>query len=171
MLAARCLADYGITQGDCLLLCNGDGDLAREMQRGFLDMTELRITALYPSKDVVEQAQTRVRAAQQDGRITFRVGKIDAIPFPTASFDLVVGAGPMLIWSERQKAMRELHRILRPGGCALVGGQFVHMPTHRKVSSEMLRADARETDIPSIRVLDDMGQWVEIRKDGERKTK
>ncbi len=170
MLAARCLADYGINQGDCLLICNSDGELARAMQRGFLDMTEVRITALYPSEDVVEQARTRVHAAQQDGRVALRVGKIDAMPFPNASFDLVVGAGPMLIWSERKKAMRELDRILRPGGCALVGGQFVHMPAKRRVSSEILRADALKTGIPSIRVLDEKGQWVEIRK-GERQAK
>ena len=81
----------------------------------------------------------------------------------------MAGVGPLLIWSERQKAMRELHRILRPGGCVLVGGQYLHMPTNRRVSSETLRAEAQETGISSIRILDDMGQWVEIRKVGEKK--
>ena len=38
------------------------------------------------------------------------------------------------------------------------------MPDFRKVSSDTLRADAAKTRIPSIRVSDDMGQWVEIRK-------
>jgi hypothetical protein len=32
------------------------------------------------------------------------------------------------------------------------------------VSSETLRNDAAKTGITSIRVSDDMGQWVEIRK-------
>jgi hypothetical protein len=32
------------------------------------------------------------------------------------------------------------------------------------VSSESLRETAARTGIPSIRILDDMGQWVEIRK-------
>jgi len=143
--------------------------IVREMQQGFLEMTELRITALYPNEEVVEQARSRIRAAQHDRRITCRVGKIDSLPFPEASFDLVAGVGPVLIWSERQKAMRELYRILRPGGCAVVGGQYVHMPANRKVSSVTLRADAQETGIPSIRILDDMGQWVEIRKGGGEK--
>jgi hypothetical protein len=38
------------------------------------------------------------------------------------------------------------------------------MPDFRKVSSETLRDDAAKTGITSIRVYDDMGQWVEIRK-------
>jgi ubiquinone/menaquinone biosynthesis C-methylase UbiE len=170
MLVARCLADYGIAQGDCLLVCSGDGESTRGIQRDFLDMTGLKITALYSSAEVAGQARSRMAAAQQDGRITCRVGKIDALPFSEASFDLAVGAGPVLIWSDRQRAMRELYRVLRPGGRALVGGRYLQMPAARKVSSETLRQDARASGIPSIRILDEMGQWVEIRKDGEKKT-
>ena len=169
MLAARCLADYGIMRGDCLLICGSDGELVRALQHGFLDMTEFRITALYPQEEVAAQARSRIRAAQQDRRITCRVGKIETLPFAAASYDLVAGVGPMLIWSDRQKAMRELYRILRPGGCALIGGRYIHMPANRKVSSETLREDAQATGIPSIRILDDMGQWIEIRKEAEEK--
>ena len=60
--------------------------------------------------------------------------------------------------------MRELYRVLRDGGVALVGGQYRHMPEFRRVSSEKLRQDAASTGIQAIRVIDDMGQWVEIRK-------
>ena len=38
------------------------------------------------------------------------------------------------------------------------------MPKHRKVSSDALRTDAAKTGITSIRIIDDRGQWVEIRK-------
>ena len=38
------------------------------------------------------------------------------------------------------------------------------MPDSRKVSSEDLRTSAAKTGIPSIRVVDGMGQWVEVRK-------
>jgi ubiquinone/menaquinone biosynthesis C-methylase UbiE len=164
MLAGRFLADYGVTEGDCLLVCGGDGQMVQDLQQGFLELTELRITALYPSEKAAEQAQSRLKAASQDDRITCRVGKIDALPFPEASFDLVAGVGPVLIWTARQKAMQEIHRVLRPGGSALVGGRYVSMPANRRVSDETLRADARETGIATIQILNDMGQWVEIRK-------
>jgi len=60
--------------------------------------------------------------------------------------------------------MRELHRVLRPGGVALAGGMYRFMPDARKVSSDTLRREAARTGIPSVRVYDDLGQWLEIRK-------
>lgn len=38
------------------------------------------------------------------------------------------------------------------------------LPDSRKVFSEDLRASAVEAGIPMIRVVDDEGQWIEIRK-------
>ncbi len=165
MLANRFIADYAITKGKCLLICGSDGDLEQALQKGVVNMTELRITALYPSEKVVTGAEKRVRAAKLTNRITCKVGRIDPLPFDAASFDLVAGVGPVLIWEkDRGKAMSEVHRVLRPGGAALIGGRFLHMPEGRRVSSESLRDSAAKTGIRSIRVYDDMGQWVEIRK-------
>lgn len=86
------------------------------------------------------------------------------MPFEAESFDPVAGVGPVLTWTDRPKAMRELYRVLRRGGAALVGGQCRHTPEFRRVSSETLRQDAASTGMQAIRVIDDMGQWVEIRK-------
>ena len=165
MLAGRIVADYAITEGDCLLLCRGDGGLEQALQQGLLDITNLRITALYPSEKVLEQAAERIRKAGIADRITCKTGTVGALPFDEASFDLVAGVGPILNFEkDKAKAMREIHRVLRDGGAALVGGKFLGMPDKRKVSSESLRETAAATGIPSIRVFDDMGQWVEIRK-------
>jgi len=165
MLAERFVADYAITEGACLTICGSDGGLQQALQRGLLDATRLQITALYPSEKVAKQAEQRIRKADLAKRITCKTGRIGALPFDEASFDLVAGVGPMLIFEkDKAKAMREVYRVLRTGGAALVGGKFLGMPDHRKVSSETLREIAAATGIPSIRVIDDMGQWVEIRK-------
>jgi ubiquinone/menaquinone biosynthesis C-methylase UbiE len=93
------------------------------------------------------------------------VGRISALPFEEGSFDLIAGVGPVLIWEkDKAKAMREIYRVLRPGGAALVGGKYLGMPSFRRVSSETLRKSAAKTGISSIRVYDNMGQWVEVRK-------
>jgi ubiquinone/menaquinone biosynthesis C-methylase UbiE len=164
MLAMRIVADYAITKGDCLLVCANDKGGAPALQQGFLETTELQITALYPSEKVAGEAEKRIGEAKLTGRIACKVGTLDSLPFEEASFDLVAGVGPVLIWGERQNKMREIFRVLRPGGAALIGGRYLGMPDFRKVSSETLRDDAAKTGITSIRVYDDMGQWVEIRK-------
>ena len=165
MLADRFVADYAITEGDCLVICRGDGGLEQGLQKGLVDVTNLKITALYASEKAAKAAEKRIRKAGHAERIICKVGAIGELPFDEASFDLVAGVGPMLIFEkDKAKAMREVYRVLRTGGAAMVGGKFLGMPDHRKVSSETLRRAAAATGIPSIRVYDDMGQWVEIRK-------
>ncbi len=165
MLANRFVAEYAISEGRCLLICGADGGLQQAMQRGFLNVTDLEITALYPSRGVADQAEKRIREANEAGRITCAVGTIESLPFEESSFDVVAGVGPILIRAkDKVKAMRELHRVVRPGGVALVGGKYLGMPAAFRVSTASLRRTAAETKIPSIRVYDDMGQWVEVRK-------
>lgn len=165
MLAHRFVADYGVEGGDCLLVFGGGhGDEQQAMMEGFLEMTDVKITAIYTKPEAAAQAEARIRAAKLEERVTCKVGGIEDLPFDEGAFDVIAGAGPMLIFADRPKAMKELFRVLRDGGVALVGGQFRGMPEFRKVNSAILREDAAKTDIPSIRISDDMGQWVEVRK-------
>ena len=165
MLAGRFIADYGIAKGKCLLICGSDGGLQQALQRGFTELTDMEITALYSSKKVADEAAERIRKAKLADRIRCEVGSLASLPFEGAGFDAIVGVGPVLVFQkDKAKAMRELHRVLRNGGAAMVGGKFLHMPASRKVSSEALRKIAAETGISSIRVIDNMGQWVEVRK-------
>ena len=165
MFAERVVADYAITEGACLLICKGDGELEQGLQQGLLEATNLKITALYPSKEAADQAEKKIRGAAHAGRIEYKVGSLAALPFAESSFDLIAGVGPVLIWEkDKAQAMREVYRVLRSGGAALLGGEYRSMPDFRKVSSDSLRESAAATGIPSIRVIDDMGQWVEVRK-------
>jgi len=135
------------------------------MQQGFVEITNLKITALYPSEKVAKEAWQRIAKANLNDRISCKVGKLDdGLSIAAESFDLIAGIGPVLIWGDREKKMREIYRILRPGGAALFGGKYLGMPDFRKVSSKDLRTSAANTSISSIQVNDNMGQWVEIRK-------
>jgi len=164
MLASRFIADYNLIEGKCLLICTSDGGLQKDLQQGFVELTDMQITALYPSQKVADEATSRIAEAKLSERIACRVGNVHDLPFEKTSFDAVVGVGPILLWGDREKGMSEVYRVLRPGGAALIGGKFLGMPESRKVSSAALRASAAKTRIPSIRVLDNMGQWVEILK-------
>jgi len=165
MLAGRLVADYGITEGRCLLICRGDGGLEQTLQNGLLDITRLAITAVYPQEKLAAGARERIAKAGHGARITVKVGTIDVLPAKAGTIDLVAGVGPVLVFhKDKVRAMREVHRVLADGGAALIGGRFLHMPAQRKVPSEALRKIAAGTHLPGIRVIDDMGQWVEFRK-------
>jgi len=164
MLASRLVATFGITKGRCLLVCLNDGEATQGLQEELLEITELAVTALYSSEKARDAARKRISAAKLDERITCETGNLETLPFKDGAFDLVAGAGPMLLWGDREKKMREVYRVLRPGGAACIGGRFLGLPESRQVSSEDLRASAAKTGLTSIQVVDDMGQWVEIRK-------
>jgi len=165
MLVNRFIADYAVTAGSCLVICRSDGGLEQGLQRGFIENTDLRLTAMYASQAECDKAIARIREANLADRVTCVVGKIGDMPFESGAFTLVAAVGPVLIFEkDKAGAMGEVHRVLAPGGAALIGGRFLGMPKHRKVSSDVLRKIAAATGLPGIRISDDMGQWVEIRK-------
>lgn len=164
MLGGRVVADYGITEGRCLLVSIRDGHLEQTLQRELCKLTDLAIVVLYPTEKVADAARSRIRKEGLDGRIECRTGTLDTLPLEDESVDLVVGVGPVLIWGDRQKKIGEIYRVLRQGGVALVGGQYRGMPESRRVSDATLRADIAATGIQAIRVLNEMGQWVEVTK-------
>jgi len=49
-----------------------------------------------------------------------RVGDAENLPFPDASFDIVYSYGVIHCSPDTPKAVREIHRVLRPGGTARV---------------------------------------------------
>ncbi|MDQ3770175.1 MAG: methyltransferase domain-containing protein, partial [Actinomycetota bacterium] len=56
-------------------------------------------------------------------------GDAENLPFPDASFDRYVSAGSIEYWPDPARAITEAHRVLRPGGIALVAGPL--RPRHR----------------------------------------
>ena len=57
--------------------------------------------------------------AKRDGfeeRVHFDTGKIAHLPYADHSFDVVVSIISMHHWYELEQPLRELYRVLRPGG-------------------------------------------------------
>ena len=66
----------------------------------------------------VELARKRFELFDLPG--TFEVADAENLAFEDQSFDLVYSHGVLHHTPETQKAIREVHRVLRPGGCAKV---------------------------------------------------
>lgn len=96
---------------------SGPGHLSIRLARDH----DLDVTALDLDPAMVERASAHAgRLAVQVRRPTFVVGDVSALPFPDASFDLVVSTFSMHHWSDRTAGLNEIGRVLRPDGRALI---------------------------------------------------
>lgn len=65
-------------------------------------------------------ALTRERLALEGREAKLLVGDAENLPFSDASFDIVYSYGVLHHTPDTPRALREVHRVLRPGGLALV---------------------------------------------------
>jgi len=78
-----------------------------------------RVVALDPAPAMLETVRAAAAARGLAG-IETRAGGAEALPFPDASFDLAATRYSAHHWTRLDKALRELRRVLRPGGNLLV---------------------------------------------------
>lgn len=55
-------------------------------------------------------------ARRKNTRVDWKSGRAEALPFPDASFDRVVSQFGFMFFEDRVAALREMMRVLRPGG-------------------------------------------------------
>lgn len=56
------------------------------------------------------------RGRDPEGRVSFAVGDVADLPYPDATFDLIVTSMSQHHWTDVEGALRSLRRVLRPGG-------------------------------------------------------
>lgn len=90
----------------------GYGGAARQL----VEMFGCHVTCLNLSE--VQNAYNRERSEQQglSGRIKVVHGSFEDIPEPDASFDVVWSQDAMLHSSDRRRVLKEVARVLKPGG-------------------------------------------------------
>jgi SAM-dependent methyltransferase len=87
--------------------------------------------------------ETGLRIGRDAGRTRLARATVTAVPFPTASFDIVTSFDVLysLSDSEEKTAIAEMYRLLRPGGYALVNVAAMQMlrGDHSVLSREVRR--------------------------------
>lgn len=71
--------------------------------------------------DLAMLAAARSHAAKAGLRARFLEGRTEQIPFPDATFDVVVSVAVLCFVSDAAGAVREMARVLRPGGRLVLG--------------------------------------------------
>jgi ubiquinone/menaquinone biosynthesis C-methylase UbiE len=111
-LAARIVAIIPAS-GKVLEVAPGPGFLSIELAKRGLEVCAVDI-----SKTLVGIARRNAVAARVDARFEF--GDAAALPVADASVDFVVCRAAFKNFSQPVKALREMRRVLRPGGTALL---------------------------------------------------
>lgn len=105
------------TGGRVLDVGCGPGQLANRLAR----VHGLAVAGLDLDPAMIQRAHANAeRAVAAELRPTFVVGGVAALPFPDASFDLVVSTLSMHHWADATAGQAEIGRVLRPGGRALI---------------------------------------------------
>lgn len=109
----------------------GPGGLIRQLQQS----PARRICGVDPSPQMREMAARRNRGGVRAGRIDLRVGTAAQTGFADAEFDRVVSVRNVAIWPDLGAGLREVHRVTKPGGRAVIAW---HGGTHPNRIARML---------------------------------
>lgn len=118
--ASEYICRHFLTRSQLLDLGCGAGVLSEKLiERGF------KVTAADDSLDMLDLAGERLKHFPED---TYRLLHANCLqlPFDDASFDLVVCLGVFGYFDQVTQALREIHRVLRPGGTLILSVRNAH---------------------------------------------
>ena len=77
------------------------------------------------SEDSVRISKNTNKVAIQAGYVEIRQGSVSSLPFPEDMFDLITAIETHYFWPELINDMKEVLRVLKPGGTLImIGGEY-----------------------------------------------
>lgn len=116
LLRHRLILDMVVGEQGCALDVGcGSGRLLADLRdRGF------QVYGADLSAAMVEASRTLTRQRTPVETPRLLVGDVEALAFRDATFDVVIAAGVLEYLSSDGRALSEIHRVLRPGGVAIL---------------------------------------------------
>lgn len=114
---ARLVADLpALAAPVCLDLACGTGDLTRRLAAKYPDGA---VTGLDLTEAMLIQAREIGRATKEITQPHYMTGDMGRTSLPASSIDIVTGSYALRNAGDLPEAIREIHRILKPGGLAV----------------------------------------------------
>lgn len=138
VIAEQAIARTGIRSGLCVDLGGGPGMLGICVAQA----SDLQVVIVDPLLECIEQANQNIAEHRIAERVTAELGQAEALPFRAGSVDMVISRGSIYFWEDQRLGLREILRVLRPGGWAFVGGGF----GTRELRDEILAEKAHDNE-------------------------
>ena len=103
----------------------------------FSDVTGAHVSGMDYIPDAIAQAQERTAAKRR--RLSFHVGNLDNLPFPPASFDVLISIDTLYMPNDLDDTLAQMRGLLTPGGRMAIF--YTHMLWEPGSSRESLQAD------------------------------
>ena len=180
-IAEQAIGAYGHQAGDVLEIGPYCPGISLALAEGW---PGLRIVVGDDRPETNAYFREKIAAAGLEGRVEVRHVDKFALASSEGSFDLVLFRGGLFFWGDMAGILREAHRVLRPGGVALVGGGFgagapdelieAHLPRSRelnrllnksRLTSRQVWDALREAGVADHATLDHRhGLWAVLRR-------
>jgi ubiquinone/menaquinone biosynthesis C-methylase UbiE len=111
-----------------------------------------------------EAAQASQAAGDRDVR--FQVGDVAALPYPDGSVDLVISSLSLHHWEDPAAGLRDIVRVLRPGGRAWIYDLRPTVGRSARLASALPAEVSVERRLPGTFWFNPIGRLVIQRRDG-----
>ncbi|RJS72071.1 class I SAM-dependent methyltransferase [Methanophagales archaeon] len=174
------IEDYGVLEGICVDVGCGTAVFAIELCKH----SKLKIFALEKERVIYEVARMNIEESGLADRIIPILGDAHKMPLQNEFADFIISRGSYHCWKDKVQVFKEIYRVLKKGGTALVGGGFGRYVTDEEYkrmkslrdrslgddakaysSPDKLREVINKAGISNFHIsYDRAGLWVEIKK-------
>lgn len=133
-LTSWTLGHLGIRNVDHVLDIGCGSGLAIKMLSD--TVTEGKIIGIDYSPVMLRQAEKRNRQGVREGKIAIHHGNVSQLPFSDDSFDKVCAIETFYFWPDPSENLKEVGRVLRPGGTAAIAMEISKEGTNRSAISD-----------------------------------
>ncbi|MEY8712976.1 bifunctional demethylmenaquinone methyltransferase/2-methoxy-6-polyprenyl-1,4-benzoquinol methylase [Mangrovibacter phragmitis] len=139
----------GVRRGQCVLdLAGGTGDLAAKFSRLVGESGKVVLADINDS--MLKMGREKLRNLGIVGNVEYVQANAEALPFPDNTFDCITISFGLRNVTDKDKALRSMFRVLKPGGRLLV----------LEFSKPILKPLSKAYDAYSFHVLPRIGELV-----------
>ncbi|MFH1920283.1 MAG: class I SAM-dependent methyltransferase [Planctomycetota bacterium] len=127
------------------------------------------VVMLDPNAEAMTEGLENAREKGIEDRLFAIVGCAEAMPFADNTVDLVVSRGSLFFWDDPVQGLKEVYRVLRPGGKAYIGGGagsgYPKWAVEKLIAGRKKKMQGEEaekwTRFVELRRPEQMKQWAE----------